>query len=163
MIKKNIIENKLSLFDILFEQFGAIVTYEMSLILCSFFVDREIIEIIQIILLPVFILYLVSNFNKPILEVDVDYENSQFTFKKAYFARVCSSIQIPFNEIEFVQKGKWLMNYYHNVVEIKHLGEAKIVIPKNKKNSSFTESLIKEFEDLNGESTPKSIRTKKCH
>lgn len=100
------IENKLSFFNILFEQFGSISVYEIALIFCSFFVDQEIILITQLMFIPVFILYLNAKFNKPVMYVEIDMTNEIYIFGIAQIGRKEKKIEIPFKDIKIVEGWK---------------------------------------------------------
>lgn len=142
------IRNRRTSINIFIDQFGGIIGLQSGLIICSFFIDFSWVIIGQIILLPIFIVLLVSKFNKPVKRILIIKPDKLFQFHVSTTGQTEKIIKIPFDNLKIERKFKWLLNYYQEVLEIKDKDTLKVVVPINKSNSNFVNDLLIEIELL---------------
>jgi hypothetical protein len=142
------IKNDKGLVSLLISQYGQIFGIELGILICSFFVETNNIQLIQIVALPIIIILIFSKSNKPITYITIDNNAKVFHFKKALIGQFCMKIEIPFDDFGIIQRWKWLLNFYQEVLEIKCGDHIEIVIPINKSNSKFIEKYISEINLL---------------
>ena len=143
----NEIRNKVSLFSILTRQLGSIVGIEVGLIICYFFVDFEIIMVIQIRVIPIILIILFSKYTNPLINIKIDYSNQNLQFNNAILGKHCRLTKITFDQIFVQKRWKWLLNFYQEVIEIKEGSAIKIVVPIID-NKQFIDALIQELQKM---------------
>ena len=139
------IQNNRNYKKLIAEQLGQIIGIEIAIIICAFLVNIEIVLFLQIIVLPVILILIVAKYNKPIISVRIDSAAKIFTFQIAKIGRKYQIVNVPFDDILIVQKWKWLLNAYQEVLEIRSNDITKIVNPLNKANSQFINQFMSEI------------------
>jgi hypothetical protein len=119
---------KRPIFRIFLIQYGEILGLETGLVICSQYIDFSF-YIFQLLLIPIFILLAVSKYNKSITSITIDNSNRLFKIKQDYFLVLTKDFEIPFVNVYFQVRWKWLMNFYSQVIEIKENGKLIAVIP----------------------------------
>ena len=142
------IRNKRTSINFFNDQFGGIIGLQSGLIICSFFIDFSWVIIGQIILLPIFIIFLVSKYNKPVRRILIIKPDKLFQFHVSTTGHAEKIITIPFDNLQIERRFKWLMNYYQEVLEIKDKEILKIVIPIYISNSDFIKDILNVIELL---------------
>ena len=142
------IRNRRTSINIFIDQFGGIIGLQSGLIICSFFIDFSWVIIGQIILLPIFIIFLFSKYNKPVKRILIIKPARLFQFHVSTTGQAEKIITIPFDNFKIERRFKWLMNYYQEVFEIKDEEILKIVVPINKSNSDFVKDMLNMIELL---------------
>lgn len=142
------IRNEKTLFKLLLTQIGHIIGIETGLFICVFFVDLNLLRIIQLAVLPVIIILIFSKFNKPVINVKTDSTDNLFYFKVAFLGQYSRTIIIPFSEILITKKAKWVIRSYEEVIEINQRGKTRIIIPINTENSNFISCFVNELMTL---------------
>lgn len=119
---------KRPIFKIFLIQYGEILGLEIGLILCYYYIDFSFF-VFQLLLIPIFLLLISSKYNKSITSIIIDYSNRIIKIKQNYFLAFTKDFEIPFDNVYFKIRWKWLMNFYSQVIEIKKNGKLIAVIP----------------------------------
>lgn len=123
-------------------QYGQILGIEIGLIICNNFIDMNF-YIFQLLLLPVFLLLLISRYNKSVTTILIDVKNEIISLNLNSYLLYNKNFQIPFNDVVIQLKWKWLLNYYSQVIEISDADKIIAVIPL--KGSIWNEDELNNF------------------
>ena len=140
------LRNKRTSISFFIDQFAGIIGLQSGLIICSFFLDFSWVIIGQIILLPIFVIFHISKYNKPVKKILIIKPDKLFQFHVSTTGQTEKIIKIPFDNLKIERRFKWLMNYYQEVLEIKDKEMLKIVIPTYKSNSDFIKDFLNVIE-----------------
>jgi hypothetical protein len=119
---------KRPLFRIFIIQFGEILGFELGLVICYQFIHVSF-WLLQLMLVPIFLILMFSQYNKPIISIIFDMEKSVLRMRKISFCCVEKEYVIPFEQVSARVRSKWLLNYYSQVLEIKEKDMLVTVIP----------------------------------
>jgi hypothetical protein len=119
---------KRPIFRVFLIQYGEILGLETGLVLCYHYIDFSF-YVFQLLLIPIFFLLIFSKYNKSITSIIIDCSNKIFKIKQDYFLVLTKDFEIPFVNVYFQVRWKWLMNFYSQVIEIKENGKLIAVIP----------------------------------
>ncbi len=125
---ETIILQKKPIFKIFQIQFGDFLALETGLLIGCYYVDLSFV-IFQLLLLPIFVVILISKYTKSVTLIEIDYNNKLLRFKQNYFLISSKKYEITFNEADIKIRWKWLLNYYSQVIEINKNGKLIMVIP----------------------------------
>jgi hypothetical protein len=119
---------KKPLFKIFLIQYGHILGLEIGLIISYNYVDFNF-YVFQLLLMPIFFVLVISKYNKSITSIELDNNNKLIKLNQNFFLISTKKYEIPFKDIFFKLRWKWLLNYYSQVIEIKEGGRLIAVIP----------------------------------
>lgn len=123
-------------------QYGQILGLEFGLIICNSFIDMNF-YVFQLLLLPIFLLLLISKYNKSVTTILIDVKNKSIAFNLNSYLLFNKNFQIPFNKLIVQLRWKWLLNYYSQVIEIRDAKKIVAVIPL--KGSIWSEDELNSF------------------
>jgi hypothetical protein len=141
------IKNTKSLFSLLVIQSGGIIGIELGLLICYFFVDLTVVKVIQLCVIPIIIIIAFSKYNKPLINIKIDFSNKIIIFDNAIIGRYSNRTIISFDQLYVNKRWKWLLNIYQEVIEISEGNLKKIVIPIVD-NKQFINNFLKELIKL---------------
>ena len=144
--------NKKPLLKIFIIQYGHIIGFEAGLIISYHFIDFNF-YVFQLLLMPVFLVLIISKYNKSITTIEIDNNNKVIIIKKNFFLIITKKYEIPFKYIYFKLRWKWLLNFYSEVIEIKERGRLIAVIPLKSSiwNKNEINELIHSLKELKKE------------
>jgi hypothetical protein len=114
--------------QILFFQFGDILSLEAGLLIYYFFLDFQF-YIFQSAVIPIFLYLTFTKYTKSVTNIRIDGKNRMIYIKLCYFLIYSKCFYIPFNEIKIKIRNKWLLRYYYEVFEFKKNNKTIAVIP----------------------------------